>query len=107
METVEIRRYSLHLPFRHRDLTLLWTQLTVDVNLRELRRLLTARVHESIGRGHNRINMVRASLGRPWGRVNSGCVRTPRRRGGGVAEGGRLPLVGEVLRFEISGKVAA
>ncbi len=53
METVEIKTYSLHLPFRHRGLTFLYIQLTVDVNLRELRRLLTARVHESIGRGHN------------------------------------------------------
>ncbi len=44
----------------------------MEVNLWELRRLLTARVHESIGRGHNRINMVRARLGRPWGRVKGG-----------------------------------
>ncbi len=44
----------------------------MEVNLWELRRLLTARVHESIGRDHNRINMVRASLSRPCGRVKSG-----------------------------------
>ncbi len=76
----------------------------MEVNLWDLRRLLTARVHESIGRGHNRINMVRASLGRPWERVKGGHDEFSYPRQTPVPTGGRertLWRLGKALKVEV------